>query len=210
MSVNKSQSDPLQQADIWQTDAQRVLYAQLCNAFYAREIKRLVAEPDAARLKRLLVSLPYYIERAATRIVNNHTPMQLDAQNGSWLAKQKNSPPEPVTSDSLSFYSQYAKLGLIVPVLLNDSQRQRVRIDSIDQVGDNKIHCNELGWFNISGQAEQDQQAFLLKPNKAIMIAACCGHQWQCNKRLSPNILSLREMLLASNINWRNLKRPLT
>ena len=93
MSISNPQSEPSPQAEIWQTDAERALYAQLCNAFYAREIPRLVDEPDAARLRRLLASLPYYIERLAIRIVSGDAPLQLDSQNGSWPEKQKTTPP---------------------------------------------------------------------------------------------------------------------
>ncbi len=210
MSTSNSKSKSLQQAEIWQTDAERALYAQLCNAFYAREIPRLVEEPDAARLRRLLASLPFYIERLAIRIVSGDAPLQLDSQNGSWLEKQKTQPPVHSKNESARFFSQYAKRGLIVPVLINDGQCTTVRIDSLDQVSDNKVHCNELGWFNHSGESLEDTHAQLLKPSKTIMIAACCGHQWQFNKRVTPKRLSLREMLLASNINWRNLKRPKT
>lgn len=210
MSISHSQSETSQQAEIWQTDAERALYAQLCNAFYAREIPRLVDEPDAARLKRLLASLPYYIERLAMRIVSGDAPLQLDSQNGSWLEKQKASPPVYNKEDSKNFYTKYAKRGLIVPVLINDEQCTRVRIDSLDQVSDNKVHCNELGWFDVSGESLEHIPAQILKPSKLVMTAACCGHQWQYNKRITPKRLSLREMLLASNINWRNLKRPLT
>ena len=210
MSISHSQSETSQQAEIWQTDAERALYAQLCNAFYAREIPRLVDEPDAARLKRLLASLPYYIERLAMRIVSGDAPLQLDSQNGSWLEKQKASPPVYSKEDSKNFYTKYAKRGLIVPVLINDEQCTRVRIDSLDQVSDNKVHCNELGWFDVSGESLEHIPAQILKPSKLVMTAACCGHQWQYNKRITPKRLSLREMLLASNINWRDLKRPLT
>jgi len=210
LSKPTSQSETSQQAEIWQTDAERALYAQLCNAFYAREIPRLVDEPDAARLKRLLASLPYYIERLAMRIVSGDAPLQLDSQNGSWLEKQKASPPVYSKEDSKNFYTKYAKRGLIVPVLINDEQCTRVRIDSLDQVSDNKVHCNELGWFDVSGESLEHIPAQILKPSKLVMTAACCGHQWQYNKRITPKRLSLREMLLASNINWRNLKRPLT
>ncbi|MGJ8482729.1 hypothetical protein ACSFVZ_01750 [Pseudoalteromonas sp. SYSU M81236] len=210
MSISHSQSETSQQAEIWQTDAERALYAKLCNAFYAREIPRLVDEPDAARLKRLLASLPYYIERLAMRIVSGDAPLQLDSQNGSWLEKQKASPPVYSKEDSKNFYTKYAKRGLIVPVLINDEQCTRVRIDSLDQVSDNKVHCNELGWFDVSGESLEHIPAQILKPSKLVMTAACCGHQWQYNKRITPKRLSLREMLLASNINWRNLKRPLT
>ncbi|RZF85898.1 hypothetical protein CWC26_06510 [Pseudoalteromonas sp. S4488] len=210
MSKPTSQSEHSQQAEIWQTDAEQALYAQLCNAFYAREIPRLVDEPDTARLKRLLASLPYYIERLAMRIVSGDAPLQLDSQNGSWLEKQKTTPPVYNKRDSKDFYSQHAKRGLIVPVLINDEQCTTVRIDSLDQVSDNKVHCNELGWFDTSGESLENTHIQLLKPAKAVMAAACCGHQWQFNKRITPKRLSLREMLLASNINWRNLKRPLT
>ena len=110
MSISHSQSETSQQAEIWQTDAERALYAQLCNAFYAREIPRLVDEPDAARLKRLLASLPYYIERLAMRIVRGDAPLQLDSQNGSWLEKQKASPPVYSKEDSKNFYTKYFHL----------------------------------------------------------------------------------------------------
>ena len=92
-------------------------------------------------------------------------------------------------------------------LVINDNL-SRVAIDSIDQVSDNKLHCNEHGWFDYQGKPLDGQVGLLLKPSKATMTAACCGHQWRFSKRSTPRILSLREMLLASNINWRNLKRP--
>jgi len=194
---------------MWQTDAQKVLYAQLCNAFYQREVQRLVAEPNGDRLRRQLKSLPYYIERAATRVANATSPFTLDAQNGGWLEKQKPTPPEVNSLANELFYQVYAKVGLIIPVLLQNHGQIRVRIDSIDQVTKTQVHCNELGWFDFLGQGLGQQSAQLLKPNKATLAAACCGHQWQFSKRSSPRVLSLREMLLAANINWRNVKRPL-
>ncbi|MGO2562319.1 MAG: hypothetical protein ACTH7I_00535, partial [Pseudoalteromonas nigrifaciens] len=81
------------------------------------------------------------------------------------------------------------------------------RIDSLDQVSDNKVHCNELGWFAFSGQGLELPNAQLLTPSKVSLTAACCGHQWQFSKRCLPRVLSLREMLLAGSINWRNVKR---
>ncbi|WP_213609341.1 hypothetical protein [Pseudoalteromonas sp.] len=194
---------------MWQTDAQKVLYAQLCNAFYQREVQRLVAEPNSERLRRQLKSLPYYIERAATRVANATSPFVLDPQNGGWLEKQKPTPPEVDFSANELFYQAHAKVGLIIPVLLQNHGQIRIRIDSIDQVTKTQLHCNELGWFNFLGQGLELQSALLLKPNKATLAAACCGHQWQFSKRSSPRVLSLREMLLAAHINWRNVKRPL-
>jgi len=72
--VAKSQPLAAQQQEIWQSDAQKVLYAQLCNAFYQREVQRLVAEPNADKLRRQLKSLPYYIERTATLVANGSSP----------------------------------------------------------------------------------------------------------------------------------------
>ncbi|CAM4387565.1 hypothetical protein [Pseudoalteromonas ostreae] len=199
-------SDPFQQVDIWQSDTQRVLYAQLCNAFYAREIGQLVVEVNEQRLRKRLKSLPYYIERAATAVVNGQVPFQLDPHNGCWLDKQKAQPPNAKNNDD--FYQTHKNVGLIVPLLLNSANQTRVAIDSIDQVSDNKLHCNEHGWFDCQGQPLEGQLVVLLKPTKATMAAACCGHQWSFDKRTTPRTLSLREMLLAGNINWRNLKRP--
>ncbi len=208
--VAKNQSlGAQQQVEIWQTDAQKVLYAQLCNAFYQREVQRLVAEPDADKLRRQLKSLPYYIERAATLVANSKTPFELDSQNGSWLEKQKPTPPEVNTEANELFYKSYAKVGLVVPVLLHCYDQVRFRIDSIDELQGNKLHCNELGWFSFLGESLEDQNAQLIKPSKISLTAACCGHQWQFSKRSTPRVLSLREMLLAGNINWRNIKRPL-
>ena len=208
--VAKNQShNNQQQAEIWQTDAQKALYAQLCNAFYQREVQRLVAEPNADKLRRQLKSLPYYIERAATLVANGHSPFTLDAQNGSWLEKQKPMPPNVNTQANELFFHKYSKVGLVVPVFVTQYDKVHLRIDSIDQLGDNKLHCNELGWFDFIGNGLEQQNAQLSKPSKASLTAACCGHQWQFSKRCIPRILSLREMLLAGNINWRNLKRPL-
>ena len=126
-----------------------------------------------------------------------------------WLEKQKPTPPEVNSAANELFYQAHAKVGLIIPVLLQSHGQIRVRIDSIDQVTKTQVHCNELGWFDFLGQGLEQQSAQLLKPNKATLAAACCGHQWQFSKRSTPRVLSLREMLLAANINWRNVKRPL-
>lgn len=208
--VAKNQSlGEQQQVEIWQTDAQKALYAQLCNAFYQREVQRLVAEPNADKLRRQLKSLPYYIERAASLVVNGHSPFTLDAQNGSWLEKQKATPPDVNKQANELFFQANAKVGLIVPVIVNQYDKLHLRIDSIDQVSENKLHCNELGWFDFLGESLEEQNAQLIKPSKISLTAACCGHQWQFSKRSIPRVLSLREMLLAGNINWRNIKRPL-
>ncbi|MBQ4831964.1 hypothetical protein J8L70_01795 [Pseudoalteromonas sp. MMG010] len=209
MAASKQLIDGHQQSEIWQTDLQKVVYAHLCNAFYQREVQRLVAEPSPERLRRQLKSLPFYIERAASLVVNGGSPLELDAQNGTWLAKQKPTVPQSEPQTNYAFFSVYAKVGLIIPVLINAYGLVKIKLDCVDQIADNQIHCNELGWFDYQGISLEQQPFFALKPNKSLMAAGCCGHQWQHTKRCSPRVLSLREMLLATNINWRNLKQTL-
>ncbi len=184
------------------------MYAELCNALYVREVKRLALEPDAERLRRLLSSLPFYIERAAHHIVTGNAPLTLDSQNGSWLAKQATHAPLAKADAAALFYKKPLQLGLVVPVLLFSASGVTVRIDSLDRRQSDKLHCNEHGWFALDGRSLQQQDACLLKPDKSVMTAACCGHRWQNDKRVAPRLLSLREMLLASRIDWRNFARP--
>jgi hypothetical protein len=44
----------------------------------------------------------------------------------------------------------------------------------------------------------------LLKPTKTIMASACSGHAWNFKSRVSPRALSIREMRLSTQINWKN------
>ncbi|WP_199883040.1 hypothetical protein [Pseudoalteromonas sp. T1lg75] len=209
---------PSQQADLFALDQQRVLYAELCNAFYARELHRisqqLTHQGDGTRLARLLDSLPYYVERAAFHIVHGHCPLTLDGQNGSWIAKQASRPPQSDKSANLAFFSAYAEVGILVPLLVTQGRLQFVVLDTLDQVSSNRLHCNQAGWFDLDGQyrdtrlsSAQDVQ--LLVPNKKHFTPACCGHRWQQHKVTSPRTLSLREMLLTTRINWKNFKQPL-
>ena len=82
-------------------------------------------------------------------------------------------------------------------------------IDEIDRAGE-RIHCNEHGWFAMAGwpQEPDNQHKLLLKPGKLLMTAVCCGHQWRNGERKTPRLLSLREMLLASRLNWQNFAKP--
>ena len=143
-----------------------------------------------------------------TLVANTSSPFKLDSQNGSWLAKQKPTPPEINIQANELFYQHNAKVGLIIPILVRSDEQIRVRIDSLDQVSDNKVHCNELGWLAFSGQGLELPNAQLLTPSKVSLTAACCGHRMAVFQSVSlPRVLSLREMLLAGSINWRNVKR---
>ncbi|MFY8273038.1 hypothetical protein AAEU32_02770 [Pseudoalteromonas sp. SSDWG2] len=210
---------PSQQADLFALDQQRVLYAELCNAFYARELHRLsqqcANQPDPKRVSRLLDSLPYYVERAAFHIVHGHCPLTLDGQNGSWIAKQASKPPSCDVQANQTFYSSYAQVGILVPLVVSAGHLQYVTIDTLDQISSNRVHCNQAGWFDLQGQYQDtrlsaSQQVQLLVPNKKNFTPACCGHRWQQNKVSSPRTLSLREMLLTTRINWKNFKKPMS
>ena len=209
---------PTQQADLFALDQQRVLYAELCNAFYARELHRLsqqcATQFDAKRVPRILDSLPYYVERAAFHIVHGHCPLTLDGQNGSWIAKQSTKPLSSDSDANQRFFSAHAQVGILVPVLVTQGHVQLVMIDTLDQVSSNRVHGNQTGWFDLCGQYQDSrlshvQHAQLLVPNKKSFTPACCGHRWQQNKVISPRTLSLREMLLTTRINWKNFKKPL-
>jgi hypothetical protein len=194
------------QTTIWQNEAERLAFAELANVFYAREIDTLCRLSDLTRMQRLLKSLPIYVERAARHIVQGEIPLTLDTQNACWLSPIRKAP-VPDSDKASAFYQTSAKLGLVVPILHKDPVYCQLYIDSIDQVSENRVHCNQYGWFTISGEHESDNAFFLLKPSLAVMTAACCGHQWRLSKPIMPRLLSLREMLLASSINWKDVKR---
>ncbi|BBN82764.1 hypothetical protein PA25_27490 [Pseudoalteromonas sp. A25] len=195
------------QSNLWHNEQERLLFAELVNVFYSREIPALAQQYSAEQLQRKLLSLPYYVERAARHITQGEVPLQLDSQNGCWLASQKRTLPPFDEHKNQDFFSSSNLIGLVVPVLIADVQYSQVVIDSIDQVRDNAVHCNQYGWFSYSGYSHDDDFR-LFKPTKQLMVAACCGHRWQYGKVVAPRVLSLREMLLASMINWTNVKVP--
>lgn len=199
-----------QQDTIWYDETSRLLFAELVNVFYARELPQLATLNDQQQLQRRLKSLPYYVERAATHIVQGEVPLELDSFNGCWLAKQK---PQPQANEqgNKDFFSQHAQVGLVVPILLSQYDNTSVRLDTIDQLKPSgEVHCNQYGWFYTTGEpcaSEDSGKATLLKPTKALMVAACCGHTWHYAKAAPPRRLALREMLLASAINWRQVQK---
>lgn len=194
-----------QQAQLWNNEKERLRFAELVNVFYAREIPALALIHNEQRLRKSLSSLPFYVERAARHIVQGDIPLELDTQNGGWLATQKKLPEQSI-SDITDFYKRFAKVGLVIPVMKNKSGIQSITLDCIDQVDKNSFHSNLSGWFYFSGNSQSDDALTAFKPTKQLMTAACCGHQWQFHKPIIPRRLSLREMLLASMINWKNVR----
>lgn len=132
------------------------------------------------------------------------------------------------------WYSKHAEYGLVVPVLITNIEGMHIELDSIDMTSQNKteLHLNKSGWFLNTGsailkassassdirQTSANSDHFtskevkhatmhtqvLLKPTKAIMASACCGHMWNYKSKRSPRALSMREMRLSTKINWRN------
>ncbi|MFT4926486.1 MAG: hypothetical protein ACI8WB_002584 [Phenylobacterium sp.] len=206
-----------QQPHLWQDVHSNLVFADLCNALYERELKKLATEhnqPAQVLLKRI-GSLPYYIKRASERILANTTPLDLDSQNASWLYRQPTHCPGPKQNqpDIEAFYHKHAKHGLVVPIYHYKFGEEHLTLDTIDGVDSAKqrIHSNENGWFGLDGQPQQDdnQHSKLLKPTKLTMSGACSGHKWLNDKRNNSRALSLREMLLATNINWKNFTKML-
>ena len=205
------------QPHFWQVSRENQTYTELCNALYERELLRLsqLSTEQLLRLPNRLASLPFYIRRAATNILQQHSTLELDSLNASWFSRQASMcPARKQQADPIdSFYRRYAKPGLIVPVYITELTHEQIVLDSVDEVDMDglRLHCNEHGWFSFSGTPLQQQNSdkFLLKPVKSIMAAACCGHQWLNGDKKPPRLLSLRELLLASRLNWQNFAKPL-
>lgn len=205
-----------EQTLLWQQRTNQQLFAELCNALYERELARLANDSklDLKTLQKRLSSLPYYIKKAAGHISDLYTPLDLDTQNGSWIAAQAVKPfsMKLAPEKTHEFYYKYAKMALVTPISVRHSGIEQVVLDSIDEISVNeqKLHCNEHGWFHFDGSSEEQSplvNKVLLKPSKPAMAAACCGHQWLNTRRTSPRLLSLREMLLATRINWRQFSK---
>lgn len=197
-----------QQPQLWHNDPNSLVFADLCNALYERELKKLSIEPNLPliHLQKKIASLPYYIKRASERIIDFGSPLDLDSQNASWMYRQPTACPGPKqkAADIAKFYQAQQKVALVVPIYLKKTGEEQLLLDSIDGIRDGNIHTNEHGWFNIEGEPLDDnnQNSRLLKPTKITMTCACSGHRWLNHKRTSARALSLREMLLATNINW--------
>lgn len=208
--------DKQEQTFLWQQRPNQQLFAELCNAFYERELARLYSDSqlDLLLLQKRLAALPYYIKRAAEHICDLHTPLDLDSQNGSWISSQAAKPMSSKADEEKTqgFYSRYAQMALVTPISVLHSGIEQVVLDSIDEIDlvGERLHCNEHGWFRFNGQYIESTSVLnktLLKPSKASMSAACCGHQWLNARRTSPRLLSLREMLLATRVNWRQFSK---
>ncbi len=193
-------------------------FAELCNALYERELQHLAFQGpnQVSLLRRRLSGLTHHVKRAAHFLANNNAPIEIDAHNASWQSKQANKSPARTHDNqlSLNWFSQYAQHGLVVCIRVQALDNEHIELDSIDRVQpeNHTLHVNKHGWFSFEGDAldapRQPHTTYqLLKPNKAIMTAACCGHSWNHKGKISPRALSLREMLLSSTIDWKHFRR---
>lgn len=209
----------MNQNQLWLNPEQTLQYSELCNTLYERELARLAQTPPErlSNLPKRLKSLPFYVREAANLLLQYPSPLTLDAQNACWLHSQAKQCPVPHVDESeacFKYYDKHSKLGLLVPIYSLHQGLEQILIDSIDEIDNegHRVHCNEHGWFAMAGWAQEPDNLhkLLLKPSKAIMTTACCGHQWRNSERKTPRLLTLREMLLASRLNWQNFAKPHT
>lgn len=202
------------QVDIFSNDMQQLQYAELCNALYERELMSLAhsSSTNTSLLKRRLSGLSYHIKRAAEHLLQNSAPIQVDTHNASWQSKQAAKCMVNKISDEKTqlWYKQHIKVGIAVPVYLNEMGIEYFELDSIDRIDTSNLtfHVNKHGWFHFNGQNmlaenQSNYKKLVLQPTKRALIAACCGHTWNHKGRSQPRALSLREILLSTTINWK-------
>jgi hypothetical protein len=194
--------------------------AELCNALYERELANLAASEisDPLLLKRKLTGLSYHIKNAAQFLLNGESPLEVDVHNGTWKAKQSTKCPavfkdlDTSKAKNLDWFNKYARHGYVVCVYVSDFGEEHIELDSIDMLPNDTshIHLNKFGWFERNGDCLEDLATHkilrIVKPTKSILSAACGGHTWNSKGRRSPRTLTLRELLLSTNINWKTFK----
>lgn len=207
------------QSSLWQAEQVSTSYAELCNALFERELHMLTTQQfsQASAVQSRLKSLPYYIRRTAHSMsqiaVQGDTPLSLDVQNAAWSSKQASKNPALNVEHQLAvdwFVKNPPVVGLVVAVGFAD----KVMLDCVDRIDSQgcRFRTNANGWFSYSQQHSEDKpakQGELLKPSKKVMTAACAGHRWRDTIKTTPQMLTLRELLLSCQINWRNFKKPL-
>lgn len=209
-------SDPSQhQVDIFAGDQQQRHFAELCNALYERELVNLSQQSTSniSLLQRRLAGLSHHIKRAAEHLLNNQAPIDVDIHNGSWRAKQATRcmVAKAEMDKTQDWYVRYARMGMVVPTYVMEMGIEHIELDSIDRITpeENKLHLNKHGWFFFNGNSLKSiddtlNKKRLLIPAKPTISAACCGHTWNHKGRYQPRTLSLRELLLSTQVNWKS------
>ncbi len=208
-----------QQVDIFSDDQRQLHYAELCNALYERELASLSQQKisDVSLLQRKIAGLRHHIKRAAYSLLQHQSPLQVDVHNASWQAKQaaKCMANNYVAQKTQQWFSNNIQIGCSVAVHVEQLGCEHIELDSIDRIdlSGNRLHTNKFGWFNIDGEFAEDVYTKvgvlslrLLKPSKAILTAACCGHKWDHKGKGQQRAISLRELLLSLSINWKTFR----
>ncbi len=210
---------PSQQTTIFSSGSVRqAFYAELCNALYDKSIQELAEHSslEASTLKQRLASLTYHINLAAEKLINCTTPLDLDVYNGSWQGPQsKTCQADKANPDTTAkWLEKNLEIGLNLPVYIAQKRLEYIELDAIDKIDteNQKVHLNKHGWFQFNGTPITEPQSDnskaklnkkrLLKPNKTFLTAASCGHCWNYKGKTTPRRLSLRELLLSTDINW--------
>ena len=208
-----------QQVDIFSDDQRQLHYAELCNALYERELTSLSQQKisNINLLQRKIAGLRHHVKRAAYSLLQHQSPLQVDVHNASWQAKQaaKCMANNYVPQKTQHWFSSNIQIGCSIAVHVKQLGCEHIELDSIDKIelSSQRVHTNKFGWFNLDGEfAEGNLQQThvlnlrLLKPTKAILTAACCGHKWDHKGKGQQRALSLRELLLSLSINWKTFR----
>jgi hypothetical protein len=208
-----------QQVDIFSDDHRQLHYAELCNALYERELASLSQQKikNITLLQRKIAGLRHHVKRAAFSLLEHQSPLQVDFHNASWQAKQaaKCMANSFIAEKTQLWFSSNIQIGCTIAIHVKQLGCEFIELDSIDRIerDNNRLHVNKFGWFKIDGEyAEENfRQADvlclrLLKPTKAILTAACCGHTWIHKGKGQQKSLSLRELLLSLSINWKTFR----
>lgn len=202
------------QTNIFNLSSKYPNFAELSNALYERELQVLANSKitDPILIKRKLKGLSHHVKNATMNLLNGEAPIEVDVHNGSWQAKQsaKCRLSSQTPDKTLQWYAQIVQQGSIVPVYVEILGEQHIELDCVDILSSDRLHLNKFGWFSKSGEyfdiVPKKAKYLLLKPTKSIMIAACAGHRWTPKGRTIPRALSLRELLLSTEINWKNFQ----
>lgn len=202
------------QTDIFHLTAKYPNFAELSNALYERELQNLASSniSDPELLKRKIKGLSYHVKNAAMHLLSGNAPIEVDVHNGSWQAKQAAKCPIATqsTDKTLKWYGDHIRHGSVVAVYVEHLGEEHIELDSIDMLASDRLHLNKFGWFSRTGEyfeiVPKQTRYLLLKPSKAILSAACGGHRWTSKGRAIPRALSLRELLLSTDIDWKSFK----
>ncbi len=199
----------IKQDDIFGHNQDSIQFAELCNALYQRECQ-ILAESSSTQinlLKRKLKFLPQLVQECARGLLNNQAALSVDYYNASYQAKQAATCPSLKQSIEIisQYYTKLPQIGRVLPIEVKTIDGYHIELDSVDRIDEENhlLHVNKHGWFYCDGQSQQTNDTIkLVKPTKAVMQAACCGHQWRWKGKGIPRALTLRELKLSFHIQW--------